>query len=244
MSGTTEHALRWPVVHRGALLSLHRVVSLSMFPPKSQCCGTSETALASLSHWYSVMPAPCWTPYIGHRRQDTVCILWRDSTNTEEKDIIMWIRPLCSVHMCVCFYGCTLVIRVFPQSKSVCLCVFAAQYHSCSPGQNHCYKYSILMVTLWCCLCETMAPGGPLSLSPSPPSSPFPFSPLSPLLYYIPPFPLIQNLRPDWERRSCKFSPLSSAELFICRALWHMQQMRTLVMEIKVEKVGPNWPWW
>lgn len=65
MSGTTEHAPSWPAVHRGALLSLHRVVSLSVFPPKSQCCGTSERALASLSHWYSVMPAPCWTPYIG-----------------------------------------------------------------------------------------------------------------------------------------------------------------------------------
>lgn len=101
MIGTTEHALCWPAVHRGALLSLHRVVSLSVFPPKSQCCGTSERALASLSHWYSVMPAPCWTPYIGLQRQDTVCVLWRDPTNTEEKDIIVWIWATCSVCMCL-----------------------------------------------------------------------------------------------------------------------------------------------
>lgn len=124
MIGTTEHALCWPAVHRGALLSLHRVVSLSVFPPKSQCCGTSERALASLSHWYSVMPAPCWTPYIGLQRQDTVCVLWRDSTNTEEKDIIGGYEQHVAC-ACVCFCGCTNVIRVIHKGRvghSVCVC--------------------------------------------------------------------------------------------------------------------------
>lgn len=77
MSDTTEHAPCWPAVHMGALLSLHRAVSLSVFPPTSQCCDTSERALASLSHWYSVMPAPCWTPYRdSSARRRTQCVFY------------------------------------------------------------------------------------------------------------------------------------------------------------------------
>lgn len=156
-----------------------------------------------------------------------MCVLWRDSTNTEEKDITSWVRALCSVCVSV---GVLLWLWGSAESWApkvwmcasvwcgVCVCVLggATQYHSRSLGHTHCYKYSILMVTLWCCLCETMAPGGPLPHSSPLPSSPFPFSffLVSPTIFSRFPSFRIYSLT---GYNGAVNSPPSSAELFICR---------------------------
>lgn len=179
MSGTTEHALIWPAVHWGALLSLQSRFTLRVPPKESMLRHIRKSSRLIKPLIFCDAGILLNTIYrdSGAKRR-TQCVFYGETLLILRKMSLSCGYGHYVVYECVCVLVWLVCSREWEKvCVWVCRCVCGrGGTHSHSPGQTHCYKYSILMVTLWCCLCETMAPQGPLPHSLSPPSSPFPFS--------------------------------------------------------------------